>query len=121
VYDPLAAAPDLSAKQKAVQPILARYHEYLKNPPVQWKFMPTTAAYSPKFAETYPEIANIFDNLHMLHDTISDILTSPQITEWDAKRAEVYRVLDSYYLASADATNPMIRRTRKAHPKRHEH
>ena len=121
VYDPLAAAPVLSAKQKAVQPILARYHEYLKNPPVHWTFMPMTAEYSPVFAEAYPEIANIFDNLHMLHDTISDILASGQMPAWDAKRAEVYRVLDSYYLAVADAKNPMIRPTPKAHQEPHQH
>jgi hypothetical protein len=122
VYDPLAAAPDLASKQKAVQPILGRYHAYLKNPPVQWTFMPMTAEYSPKFAETYSEIANIFDNLHMLHDTISDILASTQALGWDARRREIYRVLDSYYLASADAANPMVlRRALQADPKQHQH
>jgi hypothetical protein len=108
VYDPLSAAPDLPAKQQAVQPILNTYHQYLEHPPVQWTFMPLVAEYSPRFAEQYPAIANIFDNLHMLHDTISDILASDQLPTWDAKRKEIYRVLDSYYLASADATNPMV-------------
>ncbi|KPK23778.1 MAG: hypothetical protein AMK69_17475 [Nitrospira bacterium SG8_3] len=108
VYDPLSAAPDLPAKQQAVQPILNTYHHYLEHPPVQWTFMPLVAEYSPRFAEQYPAIANIFDNLHMLHDTISDILASDQLPTWDAKRKEIYRVLDSYYLASADATNPMV-------------
>jgi hypothetical protein len=108
VYDPLIAAPDLSSKQQVVQPILATYHGYLEKPPVQWTFMPMTADYSPRFAEQYPAIANIFDNLHMLHDTIGDILASGQFQTWEAKRREIYRVLDSYYLASADATNPMI-------------
>ena len=108
VYDPLSAAPDLPAKQQAVQPILDTYHRYLANPPVEWTFMPLVAEYSPRFAEQYPAIANIFDNLHMLHDTISDILASHQLPTWDAKRKEIYRVLDTYYLASADATNPMV-------------
>jgi hypothetical protein len=44
----------------------------------------------------------------MLHDTISDILSSDLLPAWDEKRTEIYRVLDSYYLARADATNPMI-------------
>jgi hypothetical protein len=108
VYDPLSRAPDLSSKQQAVQPILDTYHHYLKDPPVQWTFMPLVAEYSPHFSEQYPAIANIFDNLHMLHDTISDILASNQLPAWEAKRKEIYRVLDSYYLAKADTTNPMI-------------
>jgi hypothetical protein len=108
VYDPLRAARDLDAKTRAVRPILSTYRGYLEKPPVQWRFMPLTAEYSPSFANAYPEIANIFDNLHMLHDNISDILTSEHLPTWDAKRAEIYLVLSHYYLASADATNPMI-------------
>ena len=110
VYDVLEAAPDLAAKKAVVQPILATYHGYLQQPPVHWTFMPLTAERSPKFAARYPEIANIFDNLHMLHDNISDILVSDLFPTWEAKRAEIYRILDSYYFASADATNPMILR-----------
>ena len=34
VYDPLAAAQNLEAKQKVVEPILRRYHEFLEQPPV---------------------------------------------------------------------------------------
>ncbi len=108
VYDPLSVAPDLPGKQQAVQPILATYHRHLEQPPVQWTFMPLVADYSPQFAEQYPVIANIFDNLHMLHDTISDILASSQVPTWEEKRKEIYRTLDSYYLASADTTNPMV-------------
>ncbi len=110
VYDVLQAAPDLDSKRKVVQPILATYRSYLDQPPVQWTFMPLTAELSPKFAAHYPEIANIFDNLHMLHDNISDILVSDLFPTWRAKRAEIYRILDTYYLANADASNPMIRK-----------
>ncbi len=109
VYDVLAGAPDLVSKKEVVRPILTIYHGYLEQPPVQWTFMPLTAELSPAFAARYPEIANIFDNLHMLHDNISDILVSDAFPTWEAKRAEIYRILDHYYLASADVTNPMIR------------
>jgi hypothetical protein len=108
VYDPLQAARDLNAKTQAVRPILTMYHRYLEQPPVGWTFMPLTAELSPAFAARYPEIANIFDNLHMLHDNISDILASESLPTWETKRAEIYRIVDRYYLASADATNPMI-------------
>ena len=50
VYDVLAAAPDMESKKKAARPILATYHGYLQQPPVQWTFMPLTAELSPKFA-----------------------------------------------------------------------
>jgi len=113
VYDPLSAAANLSAKQKAVEPILKTYHGYLENPPVEWTFMPMTAELSPKFAEAYPEIANIFDNLHMMHDTISDILSSDLFPTSEDKRKEIYRVAQNYYWASADATNPFIVRDGK--------
>ena len=108
VYDALAAASDLSTKEKAVEPILTTYHGYLNTPPVAWTFMPMTAELSPKFAAEYPEIANIFDNLHMMHDTISDILVTDLLPTWEEKRQEIYRVTQAYYWASADATNPFI-------------
>ncbi len=117
VYDPLQAAPDLKAKTQAVRPILATYRGYLDQPPVQWTFMPLTAELSPAFAARYPEIANIFDNLHMLHDNISDILASGQLPTWEDKREEIYRIVNQYYLASADATNPMVVRS----PQEHHH
>ncbi|HEU4685076.1 MAG TPA: hypothetical protein VFS39_11305 [Nitrospira sp.] len=115
VYDPLQAAATLEAKSLAIRPILAMYHGYLENPPVEWTFMPLTADLSPAFAARYPEIANIFDNLHMLHDNISDILASERLPSWETKRAEIYRILDAYYLAKADATNPMILKTGEHH------
>ena len=113
VYDPLQAARDLDAKTQAVRPILTTYRRYLEQPPVQWTFMPLTAELSPAFAGRYPEIANIFDNLHMLHDNISDILANGQLPTWEAKRAEIYRIVNTYYLASADAANPMIVKDRE--------
>ncbi|MBX3235864.1 MAG: hypothetical protein KF814_06910 [Nitrospiraceae bacterium] len=111
VYDPLRAAHSLDEKKQAVRPILATYRGYLAQPPVQWTFMPLTAELSPAFAARYQEIANIFDNLHMLHDNISDILASEALGTWEEKRAEIYRIVNSYYLASADAANPMIVKT----------
>lgn len=115
VYDPLQAARNLDDKKQAVRPILTTYHRYLEQPPVEWTFMPLTAELSPSFAAHYPEIANIFDNLHMLHDNISDILASELLPTWEAKRAEIYRILDTYYLARADAANPMIVQARELH------
>lgn len=54
-------------------------------------FMPMTAEMSPRFARKYPHIANAFDNLHMLHDNVNDILIQP----WsdDQKQLEVNRAI----------------------------
>jgi hypothetical protein len=54
-----------------------------------------TAAVAPRFAERYPEIAIIFDNLHMMHDVISDILASPQVPR-QRKQAEIRRQVDLF-------------------------
>jgi hypothetical protein len=41
--------------------------------------MPMSIAAAPRFAERYPDAAIIFDNLHSLHDVVSDILASPMV------------------------------------------
>ena len=115
VYDTLGAAHTLESKQQAVEPILHTYHRYLDKPPVEWTFMPMTEGLSPKFVADFPEIANIFDNLHMMHDNISDILTTDLLPTWEEKRKEIYRVTQAYYWASADATNPFIVRDGQPH------
>ena len=115
VYDTLAAAHNLQSKQRAVEPILHTYHGYLDQPPVEWTFMPMTEDLSPKFVAEFPEIANIFDNLHMMHDNISDILTTDLLPTWEEKRKEIYRITQAYYWASADATNPFIVRDGQPH------
>jgi hypothetical protein len=109
-YDHLLSGRNSAEQRRAIVPLLTTYHQYLERPPVEWTFMPLTAEHSPKFAEKHPEVARIFDNLHMLHDTISDILSSDLFPTRDAKRDAIYKALDTYYLASADQTNPMILR-----------
>jgi hypothetical protein len=57
-----------------------RYHEtelYKTDRP----FMPMFAEVSPVFAARFPRLANIFDNLHMLHDLVNDILATEGMTE----------------------------------------
>jgi ketosteroid isomerase-like protein len=47
-----------------------------------------TVAVAPKFAERYPEAAIIFDNLHSMHDAVSDILTNPSVAR-NKKRGQI--------------------------------
>lgn len=44
-------------------------------------FMPMMGESSPRFAARFPEMANAFDNLHMLHDMVNDILADPSLSE----------------------------------------
>lgn len=79
-----------------------RYHEvelYRTDRP----FMPMFAEVSPKFAQKFPHIANTFDNLHMLHDMLNDILASDWMTE-EQKEAQIKRVT---WMVSADAHKGM--------------
>jgi hypothetical protein len=50
--------------------------------------MPMTAAIAPTFAARYPTIAIIFDNLHSMHDVISDILANDSVPR-AKKRGEI--------------------------------
>jgi hypothetical protein len=61
-------------------------------------FMPMFAEQSPRFAARFPELANAFDNLHMLHDMVNDILADDSL-DANQKRHEIrmaiWMVLDS--------------------------
>jgi hypothetical protein len=61
--------------------------------------MPMTSAVAPRFSALHPRAAIIFDNLHMLHDIISDILVSDRVTRADKGRA-IERALTEF-------TNPI--------------
>jgi hypothetical protein len=62
-------------------------------------FMPMFAEISPRFAQRYPHLANVFDNLHMLHDMVNDILATDGLTE----RQKDEQIKRAIYLVSAAA------------------
>jgi hypothetical protein len=62
-------------------------------------FMPMFAEVSPRFAARFPQIANTFDNLHMLHDLVNDILAS----EWMTERQKDEQIKRAIWLVSAEA------------------
>jgi hypothetical protein len=57
--------------------------------------MPMTAQVSPAFAKAHPRAAAIFDNLHSMHDIISDVLAHPEWSRGE-KRAEILRQLAEF-------------------------
>jgi len=86
-------------QQKMVYDVLGdRYHAtelYRTDRP----FMPMFAEVSPRFSLKFPHIANAFDNLHMLHDMVNDILASDWIPTAEKER----QILRAIWLVSAEA------------------
>ena len=96
LYEPLVTATTLEQRQTGVLAAVARFRQMLENPPEHLpRMMPMTAAIAPAFSARYPEIAIIFDNLHSMHDVISDILASPKVPR-DRKRAEILTAAARY-------------------------
>jgi hypothetical protein len=87
-----------AARQRELMPaIIEHYHGYLRNPPVEWQMMPMFREAAPEFTKQFPEAAAIFDNLHMLHDNVDDILCRPDLYPTkQAQREAMLRVLDIY-------------------------
>src|SRR5690606_6339183 len=91
LYEPLLVNTTAASRTRGVNATVGRFWQMLENPPHSMPYlMPMTAAVAPTFAARYPEAAIVFDNLHMMHDVISDILASPLIPR-DRKRAEILR------------------------------
>ncbi|HEV7992791.1 MAG TPA: hypothetical protein VGP25_13255 [Gemmatimonadaceae bacterium] len=96
LYDALLEAPDAPSRRTAVARDVERFMrmttELGAHAPTA---MPMSAAIAPEFTRRYPEAAIIFDNLHSLHDVVSDVLASPLVPE-NRKRAEIALALARY-------------------------
>lgn len=91
LYEPLIVGENADERQTGVVAAVAQFRHMLENPPT-WmpRTMPMTPAVAPNFTARYPEAAAIFDNLHSMHDVISDILASEKVPR-NRKRAEILR------------------------------
>jgi hypothetical protein len=79
LYEPLLGAGSPSARQAGVAQTLAHFWRMVDTPGGFPEAMPMTAAVAPRFTARHPRAAAIFDNLHMMHDIISDILLSDRV------------------------------------------
>ena len=80
LYEPYLEGQTEAERKAGVQATVARFWSMLEDPPSRMpKMMPMTSAVAPKFSAAHPRAAVIFDNLHMTHDIISDILTADTI------------------------------------------
>jgi hypothetical protein len=57
--------------------------------------MPMSPGVAPAFTDRYPDLSALFDNLHALHDVVSDILASPAIPRAE-KRPALLRAAAAY-------------------------
>jgi mono/diheme cytochrome c family protein len=96
VYD-VQLLGGVTTQQELIPNVVAFYHGYLRRPPVEWRFMPMMPEAAPNFARRFPEAAAIFDNLHMLHDDVDDILVRRDLfPTLEAKRSAILRILPIY-------------------------
>jgi hypothetical protein len=96
LYEPLIAGRTPDEKKAGVQAALARFWDMLNAPPRSMpRVMPMTATVAPLFTERHPRAAAIFDNLHMMHDIISDILAADTVPR-NAKRDVIYATLAEF-------------------------
>jgi hypothetical protein len=114
LYEPLLVGTTGAERQAGVRATVARFWQMLQDPMASLPYqMPMTAVISPTFAARFPEAAIIFDNLHSMHDVVSDILANPSVPR-DRKRAEIMRAArlyrdDTSYVMSVPAWLTMSR------------
>jgi hypothetical protein len=96
LYDALLDAPDPTTREATVARDVELFrrmtYEDGRYAPTEMPMSPATA---PTFTRHYPELAAIFDNLHSLHDVVSDVLASPAVKEGD-KRAAILLAMSRY-------------------------
>jgi hypothetical protein len=78
-----------------LEPVLTHFRRMLETERFP-EVMPMTSAVAPEFTRAHPRAAAIFDNLHSLHDVISDILLNDAVVPSARKRATIYRAIAEY-------------------------
>jgi hypothetical protein len=88
LYEPFIEGNTPDERKAGVQATLARFWSMLENSPARLPaVMPMASAVAPQFSDAHPRAAVIFDNLHMMHDIISDILQNDAVPAPEKGRA----------------------------------
>ena len=96
LYEPLILGSTPAARKAGVQATIARFWSMVEDAPKRFPgVMPMTSAVAPNFARQHTRAAIIFDNLHMMHDIISDILASNKVDR-GKKREVIYQALAEF-------------------------
>jgi hypothetical protein len=96
LYEPLILGSAAEERQAGVVAAVARFWTMLEDAPRSMPMMmPMTAAVAPEFTKRHPDAAAVFDNLHAMHDVVSDILVSSLVPRRE-KRAAILAALARY-------------------------
>jgi hypothetical protein len=102
IYDALHTGRTAEDRRANVDWTVQRFRAMIADPPHSMpQVMPMTSAIAPEFTRRHPRAAAIFDNLHMLHDIISDILVS-DVVPMNGRRAAIHAALDEFRSAGAN-------------------
>lgn len=106
LYEPLILGATSGERKAGVQATIARFWTMLKDAPARFpKVMPMTPVVAPLFTAAHPRAAIIFDNLHMTHDIISDILAADTVPA-GRKRAVINAALDEMQDTTRNVMSP---------------
>jgi hypothetical protein len=102
LYEPLIEGRTAEEREAGVDTTVARFWAMIEDSATGFPtVMPMTATIAPRFSAAHPRAAVIFDNLHMTHDIISDILAADTVAR-DRKREAIYAALDQMQDARHD-------------------
>ena len=87
VYDALLASESDSARRRGIDAAIEHFWAMTEGSAPRPSVMPMSAAIAPAFTAKYAEAAVVFDNLHALHDVISDILASTSMSRSEKRSA----------------------------------
>ena len=96
IYDALLAGNNPAERRANIAMVTDRFWEMLRGGQSALpSMMPMSPAIATRFSAEYPEAAVIFDNLHSLHDVVSDILANPQVSR-SQKREKILAAAARY-------------------------
>ena len=96
LYDALLAGRTFAERRANVALVTNRFREMLKGGQASLPaMMPMSPAIATRFSTRYPEAAIIFDNLHSLHDVVSDILSNSAVPR-ERKRQTILAAAAQY-------------------------
>ncbi|MGZ3687636.1 MAG: hypothetical protein ACXVBW_05015, partial [Bdellovibrionota bacterium] len=81
LYEALMS-PNQGDRDRAVAGTITGFRNLVSNLPdsADFDMMPETSKEAPIFAKLFPGLPPTFDNLHSLHDVLSDILVSDKVS-----------------------------------------
>jgi hypothetical protein len=104
LYDALIAGRTQRQLEVGVDSVVKGFFRMLDDAPTRMPAeMPMAPTAAPLFSARYPDAAIVFDNLHALHDVVSDILGSPVIPR-SQKRAALLAAAAAYRDDSTSVT-----------------